>query len=675
MSAAPVPASQIYEAACILGMKGYKLIRVGARSKVPVDRNWPEIATNAVAVIDEWFQKGSYNIGLACGMQPNGRNIVAIDIDPKNGGRETWQALTNEYGAIGGPRHKTPHGGFHLPLVFPEGFRNSRNLLGPGIDTRGEGGQIVLPPSEIIDVETGEILAYGCPPGRGLFDMDPIEAPEWLIERLSAPLPEIRQSQQRHPSTHGSTWNNDETPFDYLRRTANPVDVMVDRYGWQVHSVRGDDTYLTRPGKSVRNGHSAVVHANGAIVVFTTTDVDHLIQRPTSDGTGIKMSLAEFIAAEETGGDLSALSSKIRRELMPSSPAAGWRPAEDEGEPDGSDERDDDDGGWATPVDLDEVLAGTLVVPQPTILARTDGMALFYPGMINGIHGDSGLGKGWVALVAVVEQIKAHRTVAYIDLEDTVGSVISRLRTLGLEDDEIKRHFIYLHPHDESSHRGVDSLVNLVVGRECSLVILDSLGEAFGLDTVNEDKDNEVGPWLRQLPRKLAEAGPAVVVVDHVTKAGDNPLHPSGSKRKRAAIGGASYLVEATRSLAQGRGGTLKLTCAKDRHGNHIRGQVTAEIWFTSRGDQMSSTVRAPGIEIEVSAQEKYDAKMLDTASNMQRVARRRTKPFIKEDILSATDGASREIKRAAFEHLLRNGHFVLVGKKGRAELFFTEAI
>jgi hypothetical protein len=114
-----------------------------------------------------------------------------------------------------------------------------------------------------------------------------------------------------------------------------------------------------------------------------------------------------------------------------------------------------------------------------------------------------------------------------------------------------------------------------------SLVVIDSIGECFGLDGINEDKDAEVGPWMRRVARVLADAGAAVLLVDHSTKANDNPLHPSGSKRKRAAIGGASYLVTAIKPLTREHGGRLRLTCAKDRHGTFQRSVVVADFVMT----------------------------------------------------------------------------------------------
>ncbi len=197
------------------------------------------------------------------------------------------------------------------------------------------------------------------------------------------------------------------------------------------------------------------------------------------------------------------------------------------------------------------MLDGKVDQPEPTILRRDDRQALLYPAQVNGLHGDSGVGKGWVALHAVAQQINAGHTVLVVDTEDVPASIVARLRLLGATDTAIRDRLIYVRPTDPFGLVAVDHLVELVTDRDVSLVVVDSLGECFGLDAIDENHDAEVGPWLRRVARRLADAGPAVLLVDHTTKANDNPLHPSGSKRKRAAIGGASYYVTALKPLAQ----------------------------------------------------------------------------------------------------------------------------
>lgn len=243
------------------------------------------------------------------------------------------------------------------------------------------------------------------------------------------------------------------------------------------------------------------------------------------------------------------------------------------------------------PVDLAPIIAGTSQPPVPTMFERQgDGVRSFliYPGTLNGLHGESGIGKSWCAIHLMAERMQLGENVMLIDLEDTGATIVNRLRLLGVPDDVIGEQLDYLQPDAPFGLTAVDMLCDRISERDTTLVVVDSLGEAFGLDGVNEDRDNEVGGFIHHVLRPMSRAGvgPAVVVIDHVPKAGGRHLQPSGSKRKRASFGGASYLVEAVTPFVKGRDGRLRLTCAKDRHGNYGMGEHVAWLDMTYLADR-----------------------------------------------------------------------------------------
>ena len=248
------------------------------------------------------------------------------------------------------------------------------------------------------------------------------------------------------------------------------------------------------------------------------------------------------------------------------------------------------------PVDLGPVLAGTAMQPIPEQLHRDDGAALLYAGSVNGIHGDSGSGKGWLVCHLVQQNALRGVRTMLLDFEDTAHSITARLRLLGMTDHEISTWVVYLRPQVPLGGLAVAHMVNVIQDLNVGATVVDSLGEAFGLAGVNEDKDVEVGPWLRQVARPLADTGSSLSLIDHSTKAGTNDLHPSGSKRKRAAITGASYLVEAVKPFVKDQGGRLRLTCAKDRHGNYRRGQVVADLVMDSSSAGVRLKLYAPAV-------------------------------------------------------------------------------
>lgn len=232
------------------------------------------------------------------------------------------------------------------------------------------------------------------------------------------------------------------------------------------------------------------------------------------------------------------------------------------------------------PVDLGPAIEGHKSRPEPSVLRREDGGHLFYGGQLNYLHGADGIGKSWVALIAAAQELRAGNHVVWVDWEDPdETTIVGRLGDLvGVDMGAVRERLHYIHPHDEATTAAVAKLVELITTTAATLVVLDSVGEAFSVDGVNEDRDDEVAPWMRRVLRPLAEAGAAVLPIDHTTNANDNPLRPSGSKRKRASVTGHALVVEAVTPFAKGTGGKVRLLSAKDRHGNYRRGDLVATV-------------------------------------------------------------------------------------------------
>ncbi len=195
--------------------------------------------------------------------------------------------------------------------------------------------------------------------------------------------------------------------------------------------------------------------------------------------------------------------------------------------------------------DLTNALAGHLEPTAPTLLRRTDHRALLYAHCINSIHGGSGVGKSLLAQEATRQHLDDGLHVVWCDFEDANETlIIERLRSLGVHDQAIADRFHYLNPDEVPGRTMIDELLAATDALGQVLLVIDSVGESLGLMGLSEDKDLEVDGWKRFLPHRFERAGHTVLLLDHSTKAGDNPLFPSGSKRKRALISGASWLLE-----------------------------------------------------------------------------------------------------------------------------------
>ena len=124
----------------------------GEGSKAPLTRNgFRDASTVPDRILHWWKQNPQAAIGVPTG-EVSG--VVVLDIDVRSGkdGRKTLSELNISIPATSVVH--TPSGGLHYYFANPEeGMRCSAGVLGLGIDTRGDGGYVIVPPSRI---EEGE---------------------------------------------------------------------------------------------------------------------------------------------------------------------------------------------------------------------------------------------------------------------------------------------------------------------------------------------------------------------------------------------------------------------------------------------------------------------------------------------------------------------------------------
>lgn len=140
----------INEAALSYARMGWALLPVASGSKVPALCDWPNLATFDLETVDRWFADyPACNIGMATGEKSG--NVIVIDLDVKSeqgiDGTEVALDWQMEHGLWpetatactgGGGRHYF----FRVPSSIPGSV--NREL---GVDIRGTGSQVVLPPS------------------------------------------------------------------------------------------------------------------------------------------------------------------------------------------------------------------------------------------------------------------------------------------------------------------------------------------------------------------------------------------------------------------------------------------------------------------------------------------------------------------------------------------------
>jgi hypothetical protein len=103
-------------------------------------------ATTDLDQIREWWgQCPEANIGMPTGAWSG---VVVLDVDPENGGFESFSALVRRYDVL--PWTRVVHTGGELAFYFEHPgihTRSSVGKMGPGLDFHGDGGSVLLPPS------------------------------------------------------------------------------------------------------------------------------------------------------------------------------------------------------------------------------------------------------------------------------------------------------------------------------------------------------------------------------------------------------------------------------------------------------------------------------------------------------------------------------------------------
>jgi len=245
--------------------KGWRVIPITPGQKRPAINNWTQQATTDPHLITEWWTRWpNHGIGIATG-QTSG--IFAIDID----NTDSLHDLQNTHGQLPDTlTNLTGSGGHHLIYQWPHGrtIRNDQaGRLGPGLDIRGDGGQIVAPPT---------LHPNGTPYTWDLGQPDtPQPAPTWLIDLLDPPQPlPAAPRPTPNPRTHG------DLPGDIWAQTTPYADLLeqdgATYLGTRTKHDTGDTYQLwsrpPMPGETDHTPHTSATlwPTNNTLNIFTT---------------------------------------------------------------------------------------------------------------------------------------------------------------------------------------------------------------------------------------------------------------------------------------------------------------------------------------------------------------------------------------------------------------------
>lgn len=174
-------------------------------------------ATTDGEIIKRWWnQHPQLNIGIF--LAPS--NLVAVDIDPRNGGHETIEMLEDKHGNLfSDVMAFTGGGGEHRIFTLPQGLQNLPGKLGPGVDLKLN-GFIVVEPSSHASGNTYEFEGSSSP----LDGTSASPLPDWIRDLAY-------QKQAGEPSTTFISRLVTDNQIEELRSALTAIDAD-DRNTW-----------------------------------------------------------------------------------------------------------------------------------------------------------------------------------------------------------------------------------------------------------------------------------------------------------------------------------------------------------------------------------------------------------------------------------------------------------
>lgn len=253
---------------------------VPLKGKIPIRKGW-EIDGVEVRDIKELLVADmADSIGLVCGTK---YNIECIDIDEQHYLGISEKVLPRFMDDFEDILHKfyierTPSNGVHIIYRTPKVLGNRQiaaRLNEEGkketfIETRGQRGQVRIAPSAGCEIIYPKNIDHFVVPDEELTDE---EYEELNIFMLS--FNELAKEVKKPTVVRNFIKKYGKSPFDEFNEKVDMIELLIS-HGWTYSHTRGHMSYMTRPGKSTRDGISATVFGdtNRAYIFSTSTEFD-----------------------------------------------------------------------------------------------------------------------------------------------------------------------------------------------------------------------------------------------------------------------------------------------------------------------------------------------------------------------------------------------------------------
>lgn len=515
-----------------------------------------------------WFDGMDHlhNIGIVTGSVSG--NVFVIDVDTGQGkqGMETLDQVQMAHDDLPiTATAKTGSGGKHIFLRAPEGFsvKTDTNLIGNGIDVRGEGGFVVAAPSRHASGRQYE------------YDMDEIaDAPNWVLAMVEANVSNVHTSTLQDSSQTAFGRYDDgreavmmktilSTIMGYYESTASmpTIDEVVE-HGWPLYQMR----------VATRNGRTLEEDGRG-ITAFTEKATYQLLRanrgelytlnaiKSNMESMGIKENASGgYDDSQHDSSEQSEVALPIQKVLREAVEMAAqaeekrqtrlhledWHVARFKGEP----------------PEMEYLVEGIFPKGVPALLAASGGIgksfALLDLALKVALYTDDNPFE--VSPYAFGGRVTKGGKVVFLTAEDSADSVHRRLSQISTPD-QIEKASPNLVVVPLPDATGAIALINEGMGvvsmtehyhdlmrqlnamEDVALVIIDPL-QAFCWADVNADpKAAQV--WWTAMSSMCARTGATLIVAHHMRKDGLRGI--TIAEEAREAIRGSTALVDGAR--------------------------------------------------------------------------------------------------------------------------------
>lgn len=557
--------------------RGFQAVPITDNAKRPYGSAWThlrwESEEQVKASFDKWREEGAGGVGLLLG-EPSG-GLVDVDLDhPKTMRMQDYFLPPSPMrtGRAGRPRS---HRWFKVTGDMPGTRRYKMPDGGVSVELRATGAQTVIPPSVHPSGESyrWEGAEWGGEAGPAVVDGRKLSIQVALLGLGAVLLDNWPKEGGRHDAylaLAGGLLRFGEGVHPYWERN---LPVLISALAEETNDSDGPDARVSEVMGStlskLRAGHKAVGFPRLAEMI----GVDHaeLARRMAREVEQLGGFTPEAMHKPATASTSvpSARPGEEDEELVSTLPPMDRNPLEERLT------------SWEQ-VDLGPYLSGEIVMPEPSVLTRTDGKGIFYPGRVNSLYGKSESAKSWISLFACVQEMGKGERVVYIDLEDEPAGTLKRVRALGVGDDDIKNQFAYVHPEGpiaemqkyqfgasvtDDGQQASDGFRELLNRFDPTLIVADGMTVLYGLhghDTNAATATDVITSWLKSLTRGGRST---VIVIDHTGKGSGPGTSPIGAHHKVAMVQGTAIRADAIVQPMPGELGRVQLVVYKDRPG------------------------------------------------------------------------------------------------------------